>query len=306
MKNKLHKKYRYQNSDYPTVARKKRVSLFVVITACLLVFSDIQVALSEELSIGVFPRRNTTNTMKMFTPLAKHLSTELKMGIKIQTAKNFDLFWNDVLAGKYDIVHYNQLHYILSKKKVGYQVFAKNEEFGKSMIAPAIVVRNDSNINSIKGLKGKTVIFGGGKLAMISFIGAHSILRESDLDGSDFRFMFSRNPPSATIATFYQKADAAGVADIALDVPAIRNRVNVGELKYLATGTAQPHIPWAFHPSLSATTRAKVVNAFLTLNKTPSGKYALKKAALTNILPATDEEYDISRKIYQNYIDKAK
>ena len=79
---------------------------------------------------------------------------------------------------RYDIVHYNSLHYVLSAK-FGYEVFAKNKEFGGSGISPAIIVRKDSGINTAADLKNKTVIFGGGKLAMLAHIGNRLLMLDN-------------------------------------------------------------------------------------------------------------------------------
>ena len=153
-----------------------------------------------DLTMGVFPRRPVAKTYKSFKPLAEKLSKALGEPVKLVVAKNFKEFWKGAQSGKYDIVHYNQYHYLLSHKAKGYKVIDVNEEFGSDRIAGSIIVRKDSGINAINDLKGKTILFGGGKKAMGSYIAPTSILIKAGLvAGKDYTVKFSKNPPEKII-----------------------------------------------------------------------------------------------------------
>lgn len=267
----------------------------------ILIFSDTAVMADEELTMGVFPRRNSTVTIKMFRPFANFIAKETGIKIRLETAKNFSTFWKNVKAGRYDIAHFNQLHYLLSKDTVGYQVFAKNEEFGKSKVSPAIVVRKDSGIKSLNDLKGKTIIFGGGKLAMIAHVGNKVILYDAGIQPDTYKSIMAKNPPNATLAVYYKRADAAGIGDVGLSTPAIKKKMNTDEMFFLATGVPQPHLPWVFKKSLKLETKNKIRSAITKLNSTVAGKNILNKAAMTALLPATDAEYKISQTEYDRF-----
>jgi len=275
---------------------------FKVLILCLIcVFTDIAVQASDVLTMGVFPRRNSVVTVKMFTPLSRHLSEQLGVTVKLETAKNFPAFWENVMSKRYDIVHYNQLHYLLSNGSVGYEVFAKNEEFGQSSLQSSLIVRKDSGFTSIADLKGKRIIFGGGKLAMVAFVGVKLMLMENGLKESDYQTIIAKNPPNSSLAVFFKKAEAGGVGDIALSVPSVTKRVNANEMKYLASGHRQAHIPWAYSPNLKDDLKDKIKHTFINLSDHPEGKKILTKAAISNILSAEDKEYDDSRNIYNKY-----
>ena len=100
--------------------------------------------------MGVFPRRNAAETTRVFTPMVQYLSQQLGREVKLVTAKDFESFWLGVTEQRYDIVHYNQYHYIRSAQT--YQVVAHIEELGKSTIAGVIYVRKDSVIKDLAGL----------------------------------------------------------------------------------------------------------------------------------------------------------
>jgi len=279
----------------------KFLKLKLLILCFIYICVESYVYASDEIIMGVFPRRNSTATIKMFSPLANYLSVELGKKVKIRTAKNFPTFWKNVQEKKYDIVHYNQLHYILSHKKAGYEVIAKNEEYGVSELKPAIVVRKDSGINSVKDLKGKSIAFGGGKLGMISYVGNKRILQEAGLTESDYKSSIAKNPPNATMAVYFNKSDAAGVGDIALSLPMLKKKIDTEQLKLLAVGSTQPHIPWVVKTSMNSQDKTRVQSALLKLNDTDVGKKILKNAGLTGVLKAKDSDYDISRKTYNDF-----
>ena len=148
-----------------------------------------------DVNMGVFPRRPIAKTHKFFKPLAEKLSKELGEPVNLIVAKNFKEFWKGAQSGKYDLVHYNQYHYLLSHKAKGYKVIAVNEEFGSSTLAGSLSVRKDSGINSISDLKGKTILFGGGKKAMGSYIAPTAALKKAGLiAGKDYTVKFSKKP----------------------------------------------------------------------------------------------------------------
>ena len=95
-------------------------------------------AAEDALVMGVFPRFNASETTTRYTPLADHLSARLGRKITVVTSKDFHSFWRGIDEQRYEIVQYNQYHYIRSAKN--YQVIAHNKEFGKSTIAGALYV----------------------------------------------------------------------------------------------------------------------------------------------------------------------
>src|SRR5919201_573212 len=202
------------------------------------------------LILGVFPRYPATETTTMYSPLAEHVSAQLGRKIRLVTSKDFESFWQGVTERRYDIVHYNQYHYVRSAHT--YKVVAHSEEFGKSAVAGAIFVRKDAGITEISQLRGRTIIFGGGRDAMMSYIAPVFLLRQAGLKDGDFKTEFAVNPPNALIALYYKQADAAGGGDILINLPVVKNAINAEELKLLATTEPLLFLPWAVKRSMPA------------------------------------------------------
>ncbi|HXJ54230.1 MAG TPA: PhnD/SsuA/transferrin family substrate-binding protein [Burkholderiales bacterium] len=252
-------------------------------------------ATDDALVLGVFPRRNAAETTRMFTPMAEHLSAQLGRPVRLVTSRDFESFWRGVTARRYDIVHYNQYHYIRSAQS--YQVIAHIEESGKSTISGAVYVRKDSGITELAQLRGRMVLFGGGEDAMISYIANVYLMLQAGLKKDDFKSAFALNPPNCVLALHFRQADAAGAGDGVLDLPVVKNSIRTDELTTLAISPPLLQLPIAVKRDMPAKLRASIQSILVNLKSSEAGQKALKEAALTGIGKAEDKDYDPHRKI---------
>lgn len=250
---------------------------------------------AEDLILGVFPRRNPTETTRLFTPLASHLTQQLGRPVKLVTSRDFDAFWRGVTERRYDIVHYNQYHYIRSANS--YHVVAHIEELGKSTIAGVLYVRKDSGITSIAQLRGRSVLFGGGQDAMISYIANRYLMQQAGLKETDFKALFAVNPPNSIIGVYQRQADAAGAGDGVLELPMVRNVINADDLVVLATTDPLLQLPFAVKRDMPVKLRASIQSVLVGLKDSEGGRQILRSAAMTGIELAQDKDYDPHRRI---------
>lgn len=258
-----------------------------------------------ELVMGIFPRRSADVTKKLFTPLAAYLSRQLERPIRLETTHNFVSFWDNVDRQRYDIVHFNQYHYVRSHKTRGYRVILKNEELNRSTIAASLFVRKDSGINSVMDLKGRKIVFGGGKTAMMSYIAASHLLEAGGLHKGDYVTTFAINPLRAVIGVYYQQASAAGAGDVVKLLPRVRQEIDISELNTLATSRPMAHLPWAVKQDMSQQTSRRIQTILSRAAETPSGKQVLAAAQLTNLSIAVDTEYDPHREIIRSVLGES-
>jgi len=249
------------------------------------------------LILGVFPRRNVKTTYKLFTPLVEALSQHLGREVKLVSSRSFHDFWQGVQNRKYDIVHFNQYHYVVAKEIYNYEVILKNLEFGQSTIAGSLAVRKDQGIDSINDLRGKNIIFGGGYRAMMSYIAVTWLLRKGGLGPGDYSESFARNPPNALITAYHKRADAAGAGDMAIRLDVVKKNIDVSEMKYLARTESLTHLPWAVKSELDPALKVQISEFLEGLKDDPTGQKILDAAKLSGLLSATDEEYNEHREL---------
>jgi phosphonate transport system substrate-binding protein len=219
-----------------------RASRWITLLLWLVATIGIPVARAGEgeLVMGVFPRFHAGETTTRYAPLADHLSDRLGRKVSLVTSRDFESFWRGIEEQRYDIVMYNQYHYIRSAKN--YRVIAHNKEFGKSTLAGVLYVRKDSNIKDLTQLRGRTVLFGGGEDAMIGYIAPVYMLLQAGVKKDEFRSRFAVNPLNSVIGVYHRQADAAGSGDGVVEQPAVKNAIRTEELTVLAISEQLLHL----------------------------------------------------------------
>lgn len=255
------------------------------------------------ITVGVFPRRNAILTSELFSPLAEYLSRQLGREVRLMTAKDFPAFWEGVEAGRYDVVHYNQYHYVVTADR--YRVIAHNEEFGRGTIRGAVYVRRDSGIERLDQLRGKTIMFGGGTDAMMAYIVPRYLLMEAGLKNGDVSERFATSPPNAVLGAFYRQADAAGAGDVVIEMPAVTKAIEVTQLKIIAESEPINHLPWVVKRDMPPALAERIQQLITTLKDNPEGRAVLKAARLSGIAPSQDSDYDECRKIIRAVMPEA-
>jgi phosphonate transport system substrate-binding protein len=275
--------------------RKWRKVAVVLCLMPLMTLAQAIQAADDPLILGIFPRRNPAETLKLFAPLAAHLSERLGREVKLVPARNFETFWQSVTEQRYDIVHYNQYQYIRSAKT--YKIIAHAQEFGKSSVPGVLFVRKDSGITNVSQLRGRTVIFGGGKDAMLSYIAPRYLLLQAGLKEGDFKTEFAVNPQNALVALYHKQADAAGGGNVVLDQPVIKNAIDTKEIQILASTEPLLFLPWAVKRAMPEKLTLSVQSILLDLNKSDGGRQILNSAIMTGVGIAQDKDYDPHRKM---------
>jgi len=279
-------------------ARRRRVVLGLLATLGLTLAEQAipaDRAADAPLVMGIFPRRQATQTTELYAPLAAYLSRELGREVRLVTAKDFDAFWDGVEQRRFDIVHYNQFHYVRSADK--YRVIAHNEEFGTGTVAGALYVRKDSGINEIAQLRGRKIVFGGGTDAMMSYILPSYLLLQAGLQHADYETVFAKNPPNSLISMFHGQADASGAGDILIDLPVVRNAMDTSTVKYLGMTERVLHLPWAVRKDMPKALSARIQALLVGLKTSEDGRAILARAEMTGFGAARDVDYDPHRRI---------
>jgi phosphonate transport system substrate-binding protein len=261
-------------------------------------------AAEGDLVMGIFPRRDAIETTRMYTPLAQRLTQVLGRTVRIETAKDFDSFWQGVTQKRYDLVHFNQYDYVKSHKEYSYQVILKNVEFGAATIAGALLVNKDSGINTLADLKGKKIVFGGGRTAFLAYVVNTHVLRKAGLRPGDYIEEFAKSPPNAVLATYFGQASAGGAGTGALDQSNIKSKIDVSKMKYLVISEPYANLPWAVKGDMPAERRQRIQSALAHLSSSAEGREILAKAELTGLAVATDAEYDAARRIIHEVLNE--
>ena len=259
---------------------------------------------TDTLVIGVFPRRSVKETIAAFTPLQQYLQKSLHRKVRLEAAPDFEQFWQRLIQGRYDLVHYNQYHYVRTHRELGYRLVGKNEENGGSEAVSSINVLSDSGITRLQDLKGHKILFGGGPMAMMSYLVPTFLLRQAGLSAGSYQEGFARNSPNALIALYLHQGDAAAIGDSADHLSEVSEICDIDKFRPLAVSQPLAHLPWAVKPDMSAKMRIQIQAALLGLNQTDNGRHVLERAHLSAIVRARDSDYDVHRTIIKKVLNE--
>lgn len=270
----------------------------LILTVCCLLAASMATAAARPLDIGIFPRYSASQTEQMFRPIADYLSEQLDRPVRLITTPDFPSFWQLVKQDRFDLVHYNQYHYLKAHKRFGHRAILRNEENGQNLIHTVIAVRADSPFHSIGDLRGGKILFGGGRGAMMSYIVARHILQQAGLQPGDYLASFSKTPVGAVRDMFFGQGDAVGIGHTVLegaDMP--WKKLGSAPPRILLRSKPLPLHPWAVTARVDRKLAGDIKNALLSLNNTSKGRQLLRRARLTGLHPAYDSEYDPARVI---------
>jgi phosphonate transport system substrate-binding protein len=178
---------------------------------------------------------------------------------------------------------------------MNYRSLVQNEEFGQNTLTAVMYTRKDSGINSISDLKGKKVIFGGGKKALFAYIAPTYLLRVNGLQKGDYKEQIAKNPYNSIYAVFNKVGEAGCASNITLGLPNVKKKIKVDDLKKIGEIGPLPHLLWAVTQGMEPDMYKKVKTFYLELARTEEGKKILKKAKLTNFSEVTD--YSLVKKV---------
>ncbi|MEN8178964.1 MAG: PhnD/SsuA/transferrin family substrate-binding protein [Pseudomonadota bacterium] len=268
-----------------------------LLLATLLIADIVQAAGSNGLTVGIFPRRDSETTRAMFEPLLDYLQQEMDLVVSLEVPPDFEAFWAQLKENRYDLVHLNQYQYLRAHHHFGYDAILKNEELGRTEIASVIWARKGSGIKQPVDLKGKKVIFGGGRQAMVSHIMAVDLLRQHALTESDYLAQFAVNPVSAMLSLYYRQSMAAGAGDVLPHLLGLKNLVSPEEFIPLLRSQPVAQLPWAVSLTLSDKISVKIKQVLTRLKQNKAGRQLLSSAGLSGFAVAQDSDYDPHRQI---------
>ena len=246
-------------------------------------------ASADELRIGVLPRLSATELNAMFRPLADYLARETGQKITLVLAKDFESFEKQVRDGELDLAFSNPLVYVQLKKTTDLTPLAlAAEKKGGTKFRGIVIVRKDSGLSDVVGLKGKRLIFVD-EDSLGGYIAQALLLKKQGLEpGRDFvRLPYAKKHDNVTMAVVNRAADAGGIRED--DLEKMQGKVDLSQLKILAYSDYFPNWPLFVSHKVKPATREEIKAALIKLK---AGDPVLEAAKLTAFAPVADKEYD--------------
>lgn len=254
-----------------------------------------------EYVFGIHPQRNPEKLHAVFGPLIDYLNEQLPDArIVFEASRNYDVFDQRIAARQFAFVLPNPYETLLAIDK-GYRVFAKMGN--DADLRGLIVVRRDSDIDSVDDLKGKAVSFPA-PTALAATMMTQYFLQTRGLDvrrDIEARYVGSME---SSLLNIHRGNVAAGTAY----PPAWRmfNRERpglAGDLQVLWQTESLPNNSVMARDDVPPALVERVGRALLTMQTTEAGRRVLAGMDLPLFEPATNTTYDPVREFLKKYQD---
>jgi len=223
--------------------------------------------------------------LQVFTPVAADFSRALGTQVRLRTRPDFTQFAEELQAETYDIAFIQPLDYVWLHKRHGYLPLARRD----APLQTVIIVRGDSELETLQDLKGKTLAQAAPRAAVTQIIAAELKAQGFDID-RDIRRSYSTNHFACIQKVLTGEADACGTA-----LRALKHWKDVKpeqEFRIIYAARDMPHALFVVHPRVPEEQRAILLETILSWPHTAAGRKILSHGELLPFTRATDADYE--------------
>lgn len=268
------------------------------ITILLAAFGVLPAQAEISLEFGVYTSDKPSTMVRMFRPILNVVQNRLaeKLGepvkIQLQVAKDYDEGIDDLVSGKVDFARMGPASYVTSKQRnPGLQLLAMESAKGKSTFYGIICVPEQSKVQTVAELKGRTFAFGNKRSTIGRYL-SQRLLVEKGIYASDLaRYEYLGRHDKVGAAVGAGQFDAGALKEGTFKK--LRKKgIPIRELTRFLNVTK----PWIAASEMEPNIVSALTEVLLEL-KDPTALKAIKKQGF---LPAEDSEYDFVRKAMKN------
>ena len=245
----------------------------------------------NEYTIGIVPQFEIRHIRKIWNPIINEIQKNTGYKLKLIGSPTIPDFEREFNTGRFDFAYMNPYHILLAQKNQGYVPLVRDN--GRKLHG-ILVVRTDSNINSINDLNGKKIGF-----PAPNALGASLLMRANLTNDYKIKFkpVYVKTHSSVYLNVVVNQTSAGGGVQKTLN----QQRINIkSALRVLhRTPEVAPH-PIAVHPRVPIKVREAIKQTFLKLGESAIGQSLLSKIPIKKIGAATMMDYIPLKKLNLN------
>ncbi len=255
--------------------------------------------------IGYMICNSEQETLQRFKPFSAFLGK--KMGVQFETIA-IDTINFTRKVDELDFVHTNSLLYIILNRFHGVEILAAEKKGSLGIHSQGVIVsRKDRGINSIKDLKGKSMIFGP-MLAPTGFMSQVDAMQTSGIDPeNDLSFYTipsgSFKHEKVLYGVMFEKYDAGSLPIDDIEQMAKSGRIDMDDFNIIEAGPAIPYCNFAVTQKTDAALAAKFKEVILSITDHETVQYngetvkVLDTALVQGYQDIKDGDFDIIREM---------
>lgn len=228
-------------------------------------------AAHAEITLGLIPAENTEEMIKKFEPMRAYLEQKLGEPVKVYTATDYTGVIEAMRKKRIDIAWFGPLSYVLAQQEAGAEPFAAGIRKGANShtYKSIFVAHCDSDIKSLKDMKGKNVAFVNPASTSGGLMPTYMIVKEFGMKPEQFfgKFAYTGSHDAAELAVKNKTVDAAADNDITYEKMLKKGQFTKEENCVIAESAPLPGSPLTYRGDLKPELKAKIKDAILNAHK---------------------------------------
>lgn len=266
------------------------LSTFFLLATSLLVAADV----GKPLRIALIPAEDSRAMIRQSKQLMSAL--EQKLGIEVEgfVATDYNGVIESLRAGHVDVAYLGPFSYVKAAQVANVEAFAVAETKDKGGVAyhSQVVVRSDSDIQTIEQLRGRDFAFVG-PTSTSGYVFPMVGLKKAGLNPrKDFKNVIYTGAHDANmLAVKNGRVDAATVADRIYAAALEKGQVEEGDLRVIWRSEAIPESPMVWRKDLPIDLKKRIRQAFLSIRDVQFGD----QGQVSEYRATDDRAYDVVR-----------
>ncbi len=235
---------------------------------------------------GILPFVSAEQLVIRFSPIARYLTKNLQLPVRIETAPNFAEFARRTNEDKrYDILFTAPHFYPQANSRAGYRLIVSVDSPGMWAV---IVAPRQSQIHTLDDLVGR-------KLATVHPAGLATLLVRKHLSDAgidpdvDITMISTPSHDASLLSSYHGVTDASALMSPPYEAANIKVKKN---MRIIARTESTPHIPISVGSRISESCAAKISELLLGMKTTPEGVEALSHNSFSGFKKANPEDYE--------------
>ncbi len=278
-------------------------ALYTVILAVASLAAALPAAAADEFRIVFIAYQNPDQLAENVEPVIQYLEGALGMKVKKFVATDYAGIVEALRNNSADAGFMGPLQYVIARREAGAIPLLGELYYGKDTYTSHIFVRKDSGIDSLGGLKGKSIAFTD-PLSSSGYLYPLSVFKDQKLiPGAPEEFFrkiyFAGGDEQAIRAVYNKFVDAAGVSQYSSNLLRIHER---DQMMVLGESRPIPSHCVVVRKGLDTALQEKFKNALLALNdEGPNHKLLTNLYGVSGYVPISDETFADVRRMAAEY-----
>lgn len=243
----------------------------------------------REYIVGIYPLHNPKRLAELYGPIVDSLNAGIPQAhFRLEASRNYEEFEKKLFSGYFNFAISNAYQTVRSLK-YGYRVFGKMGD--DEMFRGIILVRKDSNIRTLRDLKGKKVSYPAisalaGTMMPQYYLQTHGIDVNRDIEN-----LYVGSQESSIMNVLRGHVAAGATWTVPWKAFVLENPEMAAQLEVKWQTEPLPNIGCVVRDDVPPILAEKVGKALIGLGRTKEGRVMLNRLGITRFEHATDESY---------------